>query len=151
MPVVMDADFNGVWVEEADLVAYLDPNATRPGPSVPAAADADNQDIAIVPQHHPPLSDLEWRNLGFDSAVANALAECGASRADLVTDPPLTVREVLTSFITWIGPSTAAVTAMVALGALDSGRAPIRFWLRPCCDLRSAASRLPTSHHPASR
>ena len=30
--MVMDAEFNGVWVDEADLEAYLDPNATRPGP-----------------------------------------------------------------------------------------------------------------------
>jgi hypothetical protein len=48
MPVVMDADFNGVWVEESDLAAYLDPNSTRPGPSAPAPADADNQDSDLV-------------------------------------------------------------------------------------------------------
>ncbi len=88
----MDAEFNGVWVDEADLEAYLDPNATRPGPPAPATAAADNQDIEVAPQHHPLLSDLEWRNLGFDSEVANALAECGASRADLAADPPLTAR-----------------------------------------------------------
>lgn len=57
--------------------------------------------------------------MGFDSAVADALAECGASRVDLAANPPLTAREVLSSVHPWIGPSTAAVTAAVALSALD--------------------------------
>ena len=38
----------------------------------------------------------------------------------LKTKRPLTAREVLTGLLKWIGPSTAAVTAMVALGALES-------------------------------
>jgi len=119
MPVVMDADFNGVWVDEADLEVDLVSNASRLGSTAPAAADADNQDVEPITQPHPPLSDLEWCDLGFDLAAANALAECGAPRADLAANPPPTVRGVLASVHPWIGPLTAAVTAAVALRELD--------------------------------
>jgi hypothetical protein len=107
---------------------------------------ADNQDVEVVLQHHPPLSVFEWCNLGFDPDVAHALAECGASCADLAADPPFTTREVLASLITWIGPSTAAVTAMVALGALDSaqGNGPSQ----PAVPAAAAAATLPSAGGP---
>ena len=130
--MVMDADFNGVWVDEADLDAHFIANAARPGTPAPAAADDDNQNVELVTQPHPPLSQPEWRNLGFDPAVADALAECGASRVDLAANPPLTAREVLSSVHPWIGSSTAAVTAAVALSALDFAQATIPpGWRRP--------------------
>ena len=106
----------------------------------PATADADNQDIEVAPQHHPLLSDLEWRNLGFDSEVANALAECGASRADLAADPPLTAGEVLTSLL-GRHCSRSEDAVIEAGGQLD--HRPSAPWPWPSLGTRSGPSSAP--------
>lgn len=140
---MLDADLNGVWVDEADLESHFGPDAARQGSTEPTTADADQQDVDPVASPHPPSSYLEWCTLGFEPDVAIALAECGASCADLATNPPLTIREVLASVHPWIGLSTQAVTAMVASSALDSvhGNSPSR----SAATAPTAATALPSS------
>ena len=91
---LLDADFNSVWVDEADLASHFGTNAARTGSPQPVAADATPLVVATVPTTHPPSAFSEWCQLGFDPVVSAALVACSASTVELATPHPLTAGEV---------------------------------------------------------
>ena len=141
---MLDADLNGVWVDEADLASHFGTNAAQAGSPQPVAADATPLFVATVPTTHPPSAFSEWCQLGFDPVVSAALVACSASTVDLATPHPLTTGEVLSNLQPWVGSLTSAVTAIVANSALDSAESN-----DPSRSAPTAAATLPPQGGPS--
>ena len=135
MPLVTDANGVASWVDDADLEAVLCTAAenmadmTAASGISPAAAhgttspraDVTTADALGAPTPAPPpLTLLQWCNMGFDADVAYALVDGRAVPGDLVPDPPRTFRAVMSSLGQWVGSATAAVTSLLARGSYDS-------------------------------
>ena len=141
---MLDADFNGVWVDEADLASHFGTNAAQTGSPQPVTADATPLVVATAPTTHPPSAFSEWCQLGFDPVVSAALVACSASTVDLATPHPLTTGEVLSNLQPWVGSLTSAVTAIVANSALDSAESN-----DPSRSAPTAAATLPPQGGPS--